>query len=258
MTPPHSAPDALTWYPTPSYLVKRRAILDFLARIPARRVLEVGCGAGDLLRALAERGYTGIGVDLSAEAVVTARQMVDPSRFRVEQAEVDGVDEQFEVVIASEVLEHCLDDVAFLRRLRAKTARDGHLVLTVPAHMAKWGMNDELCGHIRRYEREELRTALVRAGLEPLFVHSYGVPIYNLMKPFYDRAVAGEVREEVGVAERTDRSGGMKLLPDLGLLFRLLFNDVTMLPFYLLQRLFYRTDLGNGYLAVARNPGLEG
>lgn len=258
MTPAQSAPDALAWYPTPSYLVKRRAILDFLVRIPARRVLEVGCGAGDLLRTLGERGYTGIGIDLSVEAVAAARQMVDPSRFKVERMEIDGIDEQFEVVIASEVLEHCLDDVAFLRRLRAKTARGGHLVLTVPAHMAKWGPNDELCGHVRRYEREELRTTLSQAGFEPLFVHSYGVPVYNLMKPFYDRAVAADVREEEGMEERTDKSGGMKLLPGLGLLFRLLFNNVTLFPFYLLQRLFYRTDLGNGYLAVALNPGSEG
>ncbi|RNC67637.1 MAG: class I SAM-dependent methyltransferase [Desulfuromonadales bacterium] len=248
----------LAWYPTPSYLVKRRAILDFLARVPGRRVLEVGCGAGDLLRTLAERGYTGEGIDLSAEAVVTARQMVDPSRFRVGQRDIDDVEETFGVVIASEVLEHCLDDVAFLRRLRRRTVPGGQLILTVPAHMAKWGANDELCGHVRRYERQELRTRLVDAGFEPLLIVSYGVPIYNIMKPFYDRAVERQVKDEEQMAERTGKSGGMKLLPRLGDIFRLLFNDLTMMPFYLLQRLFYRTDLGNGYLAVARNPRGEG
>lgn len=258
MTDAPLAPNLLKWYPTPSYLVKRRAILDFLRRIPATRVLEVGCGAGDLLRELGKRGYTGRGVDLSAEAVATARIVVDPSRFSVERAEVDAIDEQFDVVIASEVLEHCPDDVAFLRGLRDRTLGRGHLLLTVPAHMDKWGDNDELCGHVRRYEREQLWTALEQAGFEPLFVYSYGVPIYNLMKPFYDHAVAGKVRKEELVEERTVKSGGMKLLPGLEFLFRLLFNDLTMIPFYLLQRLFYRTDLGNGYLAVALNPAARG
>lgn len=248
----------LAWYPTPSYLVKRKAIVEFLEKVPVRRVLEVGCGAGDLLRFLAGRGYAGVGIDLSAEAVAAARAIADLSRFRVEQAEVDDVSGIFEVVIASEVLEHCLDDVAFLRKLRRKTAEGGRLILTVPARMAKWGANDELCGHVRRYEREELRARLVEAGFEPLTVVSYGVPIYNLMKPFYDRAVVGKVTEVELLERRTEKSGGMRLLPRLGGLFALLFNDVTMYPFYLIQRLFYRTDLGNGYVAVALNPRGEG
>lgn len=245
---------AMEWYPTPSYLVKRRVILEFLATLPDRRFLEVGCGAGDLLQALARRGYTGLGIDLAAEAVAAARTRVDPSRVRVERTELEEVEGSFEIVVASEVLEHWADDVAFLRALRRRTAEGGHLLLTVPAHMAKWGPNDELCGHVRRYGREELRAKLDEAGFEPLLVRSYGVPVYNLMKPFYDRAVERKIREGEGREERTGKSGGMRLLPGLSSLFRLLFNDLTMQPFYLLQRLFYATDLGNGYFAVARNP----
>lgn len=247
----------LAWYPTPSYLVKRRALVDFIEKAPARRILEVGCGAGDLLRFLGERGYTGVGIDLSAEAVAAAREIADPSRFQVEQAEVDAVEGTFGTVIASEVLEHCLDDVAFLRKLRRKTAEGGCLILTVPARMAKWGANDELCGHVRRYEREEFRARLAEAGFEPLEIVSYGVPIYNMMKPFYDRAVARRVAAGEALEERTGKSGGMRLVPNLAGLFALLFNDVTMTPFYYVQRLFYRTDLGNGYVAVARNPRKE-
>ncbi|AJE03409.1 class I SAM-dependent methyltransferase [Geobacter pickeringii] len=258
MTETHTLANLLTWYPTPSYLVKRRAILDVLARISARSVLEVGCGAGDLLRELGKRGYTGRGIDLSAEAVATARLKVNPSCFFVEQTELGEIDEQFEVVIASEVLEHCLDDVAFLLGLRERIVEGGHLLLTVPAHMAKWGDNDELCGHVRRYERDQLWQILEQAGFKPLLIYSYGVPIYNLMKPFYDHAVAGKIREEEVIEERTAKSGGMKLLPGGEILFGLLFNDFTMFLFYLLQRCFYRTDLGNGYLAVALNSATRG
>lgn len=248
----------MEWYPTPSYLVKRRAMLEFLATLPARSFLEVGCGAGDLLQALAERGYRGLGIDLSVEAVAAARTRVDPARVRVERMELENVDGCFEIVVASEVLEHWADDVAFLRALRRRTCEGGHLLLTVPAHMEKWGANDELCGHVRRYGREELRAKLTEAGMETILIHSYGVPIYNLMKPFYDRAVKREIREGEGGTERTGKSGGMRVLPGLSLLFRLLFNDLTMLPLYLIQRLFYQTDLGNGYFAVARNPDSGG
>lgn len=37
--------------------------------------------------------------------------------------------------------------------------------------------------------------------------------------------------------------------------FRFMFNDLTMYPFYLLQRFFYSTNLGKGYFAAARKKG---
>lgn len=242
----------MEWYPTPSYLVKRQAILDALATVPYRSVLEVGCGMGDLLSVLASRGFSGLGIDVAKEAVAAARQQVDNQAIAVEQLDITEVKQRYEVVIASEVMEHCPDDLGFLRELRRCLIDNGYLIITVPAHMAKWGANDDLCGHIRRYERDDLRRKIEQAGFEPLFIHSYGVPIYNVMKPFYDRAVKRQSLESVDLAERTKSSSGMRLLPRLKTVFALCFNNITMAPFYGLQRLFYSSDLGNGYLAVAR------
>jgi SAM-dependent methyltransferase len=248
----------MEWYPTPSYLVKRRAILDFIATLEAGTFLEVGCGAGDLVALLGERGMSGLGVDIAAEALDIARTRLRSTSVSVEQRSVEEVSGEFDLVIASEVLEHYEDDVAFLRLLRDRVREGGHLLLTVPAHMEKWGANDELCGHVRRYSRQELEKKLVAAGLVPLAIRSYGVPIYNIMKPFYDRAVAGKREPAEGQVERTRKSSGVRLFPGLGWLFHLLFNDVTMYPFYFIQRRFYATDLGNGYFVAARKSGSRG
>jgi hypothetical protein len=72
------------------------------------------------------------------------------------------------------------------------------------------------------------------------------------MKPLYDFAVRSVVSNPAAPMEKTSESGGMKLLQGAGMLFRFLFNDVTMFPLYLMQRLFYCTDLGKGYFAAAR------
>ena len=245
--------DTMEWYPTPSYLLKRKVILDLLAGIPCGRFLEVGCGAGDLLAELERRGYEGEGIDVSPEAVAAARHRLLRGRVAVQQLPVEEVHGEFDVVIASEVLEHHPDDSAFLRTLVVRLKPGGRLVITVPAHMAKWGANDDLCGHVRRYERQELREKLQAAGLEGVQVWSYGVPLYNIMKPWYDRAVAHRISADQTAEERTLRSGGMQL-PDRGGVYRLLFNDVTMAPFYLLQKLFFRSDFGNGYAALATRP----
>lgn len=245
--------DEMEWYPTPSYLVKRRVILDFLKGIRVNDFLEVGCGAGDLLASLAKSGYRGVGVDISPEAIATARERLQGHAVSAELKNVGDVAGVFDVVIASEVLEHCADDVGFLAELKAKVRPGGYLVITVPAHMDKWGANDEFCGHLRRYGREELRSKIEQAGLKPVCIYSYGVPVYNLMKPFYDRAIGKQRTQDDQLEERTKKSSGMWLFTGGKGLFHLLFNDVTMYPFYILQRLFFKTDLGNGYFAAARN-----
>lgn len=243
----------MEWYPTPSYLLKRKVILDFLRTIRVDDFLEVGCGAGDLLVALGARGYRGIGIDISTEALAAARQRVRDARIVIEQKSVAEVAGQFDVVIASEVLEHCADDVGLLRELGTKLRPGAYLVLTVPAHMDKWGANDDFCGHLRRYERVEMRDKLIAAGLKPVYIYSYGVPVYNLMKPIYDRAIRKQLRNDLDQLKRTESSSGMWLFTGMKYIFTLLFNDICMFPFYLLQRIFFKTDLGNGYFAVAQN-----
>jgi len=242
----------MEWYPTPSYLVKRRVILEYLARCEGKNILEVGCGCGDLLRVLERRGYRGLGIDISEEALAVAASVLSGRGISVARSTPEELHEEYDLVIASEVMEHYQDDLLFLRQLAQRVRDGGRLLLTVPAHMRDWGPNDDSCGHIRRYERDQLLALLTRAGFDDIVVYSYGVPIYNIMKPFYDRAIRSESARSAAAMEKTVQSGGMKLMKGAGALFRLLFNDLTMYPLYLLQRLFYRGDLGKGYFVAAR------
>lgn len=242
----------MKWYPTPSYLLKRKIIIDELAKSPATTFLEVGCGAGDLLRSLDRLGYSGMGIEISPDAFFAANSLDLSSKVTVSMIDLREITQHFDAVIASEVMEHWEDDLAFLQLLKERLVEKGRLLLTVPAHMNKWGRNDDFCGHVRRYERGELLKKLVAAGFESIEIYSYGVPLYNLMKPLYDMAIDKQAENDLVDQEKTKQSGGMKLFTDFSPIFKLLFNDVTMLPFYLLQQLFFKTDLGNGYLVSAR------
>lgn len=241
----------MEWYPTPSYLVKRRVILEYLAQHVERYFLEVGCGCGDLLHVLEKNGYTGLGIDISESSLAVASSGLAHGRVRVKCSLPEDIDGEFEIVIASEVMEHHQDDLTFLNTLKARLCPGGHLLLTVPAHMADWGPNDDFCGHIRRYERRQLNELLQSAGFEKIVISSYGVPIYNVMKPLYDSAIRSKNAKD-DLMNRTAESGGMWLMKSFRQLFHLLFNDVTMYPLYLLQRIFYSTDLGKGYFVAAR------
>lgn len=242
----------MEWYPTPSYLVKRRVIVEYLEKCPGKSFLEVGCGCGDLLHLLESKGYNGVGIDISEEALAVAKVGFSGNGIELIRCTPDVLQNKFDIVIASEVMEHCQDDVLFLSQLSEKLNYGGLVLLTVPAHMKDWGANDDFCGHIRRYERKDLFTVLESAGFDDIVVYSYGVPIYNMMKPFYDMAIRPKSVPDVKLIEKTAESGGMWLMKGSSQLFRILFNDVTMYPLYVLQRLFYGTDLGKGYFVAAR------
>lgn len=242
----------MEWYPTPSHLVKRKALLDFIVTLQERDFLEVGCGAGDLACELEKRGFEGLGIDYSDEAVSCASGRLIGDKVKVEKKSVDDVEGQYSIVIACDVIEHYEDDVQFLKKLTDRLKPEGYLLITVPAHMYMWGANDDFAGHIRRYERDELASKMKELSLKQLFIYSYGVPICNIMKPFYDKAISKQINKEADVEGRTKQSAGMHLFVNVKFLFRLIFNDLTMYPFYLLQKMFYRTELGTAYFLAAK------
>lgn len=66
---------------------------------PVRKVLDLGCGAGPLTRALVEAGFEVTGVDTSAELLKLARTKVPSARFI--QASIDDVEiRDYDAVIA--------------------------------------------------------------------------------------------------------------------------------------------------------------
>ena len=113
--------------------------LDFVVSVlterHAKRVLDVGCGTGANLTALlAERfpatQFVAIDSDAASIAFATRENQAGNARYLVESAAVDlGT---FDVVIASEVIEHVEDPDAFLSKLRGLLAPDGQVVLTLP------------------------------------------------------------------------------------------------------------------------------
>jgi SAM-dependent methyltransferase len=134
---------------------------------PGCRVLECGCGTGNVLQMLERLGdrVTVVGMDLFAEGLLYARQR---TRAFLVQGDLHsppfGV--RFDLVGLFDVLEHMPDDHQVLRDLRALVADGGRLLLTVPAHPQLWSYFDEASHHCRRYKRDELLEKLHEAGYE--------------------------------------------------------------------------------------------
>jgi SAM-dependent methyltransferase len=241
----------MSWGPGPRYLLRRHCVLRIVRDLAPARVLEVGCGAGDLLARLAARGCEAVGVDASdaARAEASRRVAAFAPRVALRPDLPGGV---FDLVLAFEVLEHIEDERAALRSWRERIRPGGHLLLSVPAHRSRWGPSDVWAGHWRRYERDELAARLREAELEVDFIWSYGFPLANWVEPLRERFAAGRNAQEAGmdIAQRNARSGVER--SRLERIAGRLIEGPLIAPFCWLQRAFLERDWGNGYLALAR------
>jgi 2-polyprenyl-3-methyl-5-hydroxy-6-metoxy-1,4-benzoquinol methylase len=118
---------------TKYYSHPRPEMLRFIPKT-ARRVLEVGCAEGAFAAAVKDRtGAEVWGIELNAEAAEQAAAVID--RVFVGDAG-DRINElpdgYFDAIVCNDVLEHLVDPLAILTRLRDKLKPDGVVVASIP------------------------------------------------------------------------------------------------------------------------------
>lgn len=142
------------------------------------RVLELGAGTGNLSRYLLSEAIDELVlVEPATNLVPRLRERFshDPrvvlKSGSLEQALPDLLGSPLHVVVSVNVLEHIPDDVAVLRSLRQALRPDGTALVLVPALPVLYGPADRNFGHVRRYTKAALASALRAAGLTPQSIH---------------------------------------------------------------------------------------
>jgi SAM-dependent methyltransferase len=160
---------------------RRRFVWGLLRRagLPARpRILDAGCGTG---RNIVEFGSLGEveGVDFSDDAVAFCHERGLHCVRKARLEELPFPDQRFDLILATDVIEHLVDERRALAELRRVAAPGARLVITVPAYSWLWSRHDESHHHQRRYTLRRLRDPVGASGWEPL-VSSY---FYSGMLP---------------------------------------------------------------------------
>lgn len=132
------------------------------------RILDVGCGTGALLRYLRDFGYANLeGLEVSRRAVeVLGQHGITMHHARLPNLPLP--DEQFDVVIASQVLEHIIRRRKFLHELRRILKPTGTLIVFVPDNCL--GPIDEP-SHVIKFTKDSLATEL-SACFKSVFIES--------------------------------------------------------------------------------------
>lgn len=90
--------------------------------------------------------------------------------------------EFFDLVCAFELMEHIEEDEKALTEIGRVLKKNGVFVFSVPLFMKYWSAWDELAGHKRRYEPDELEEKLKRIGLFIEKFYSSGSPLFLFLR----------------------------------------------------------------------------
>jgi ubiquinone/menaquinone biosynthesis C-methylase UbiE len=220
----------------PDIAIRHQYFLELLEGTSGR-VLEIGCGSGQMLHDLAQRGYEVVGVDLSPGMINASRKLISECLPHASVPLMVGDIESlcfpsasFDVVLAAGVIEYLGSDEKALRELSRVLKPGGTVLLSVrnKLNLSRWlitsrdllqaipgvGKSIELASNVahslitlppnggipgRRHIPGQLKNALRGVGLQPTDFSFYHFAIFPrfLEQKYSDFCVRWEVRCEV-------------------------------------------------------------
>ncbi len=172
------------------------------------RVLDVGCGDGFICRELSRRAdvqfVDGVDVNLTEQEVDALRKMDDKVVYYNTYRDLPLG--RYNLVLLMDLLEHVQEDNRFLAEIVDRyLAKDGLMIITVPAFPYLYSRHDAYLAHYRRYGRKQLVLLIkdsnlfcIRSGY--LFLSL--LPI-RLAEVLWERITDGERERSRGVGRWT-------------------------------------------------------
>jgi ubiquinone/menaquinone biosynthesis C-methylase UbiE len=144
----------------PVIALEQPAVWSFIDRLPPGRALDAACGTGRHARHLVERGHDVLGVDLTQEMLVRARENAPAARF--EQADLRAIpaeDGELDLAVCGLAIAHLDNLDAGVAELARVLRRGGHLVVSAlhpfQAHLgwhAPFALSNGERGFVREHD----------------------------------------------------------------------------------------------------------
>ncbi|MGV3697719.1 methyltransferase domain-containing protein [Flavobacterium sp.] len=198
---------------------RRKYLLDLVKDAPKNsKILDIGCSSGVFLKDLETLGFKTenlYGIDISESAIQNCRANGIPNSF-VMDAQNIALNESFDIIIASDCLEHLEDDKKALKNWNSLLKIGGTMYVFVPAFMSLWSYHDTVNMHYRRYSKPELKSKLLYENLTILKASYWNfflfLPVYTFRKisSVFNKKKKGE--SDIAIGNRFVNSMLMQLI----------------------------------------------
>ena len=148
------------------------------APLPTMRICDLGCGVGRVASCLAALGQV-TGIDYSAKGIEVARRRFPSVDFQVADVTSYRVDESFDVVVSTEVIEHVPDKVAYSTTCREVLRPGGYLILTCPNGRYRQQNRD------RKISDQPVEEWPTRRELQDLFAGDFDILFFDTFRTDY-------------------------------------------------------------------------
>ncbi len=106
-------------------------ILNTLSLSKKNKILEIGCGYGYTTYAIHKNGYQVLGIDISKSAIDFAKKNFGDFYLQSKIEDFTN-DNKFNFIIATELFEHLVEPVGFIKKLKNLLTDDGKILITTP------------------------------------------------------------------------------------------------------------------------------
>ena len=145
-------------------------------------ILEVGCGAGGLLKRLSAYGNAK-GLELWPELCKLAMDRSGQSMICGNAYAIPLADESQDLVCLFDTIEHIPDQEKALAEIRRVLKPGGMAFFSVPAYQFLFSNNDRVAHHCRRYTKGRLAKVCKQAGFEPKKISYFNSFLFPLILP---------------------------------------------------------------------------
>lgn len=183
-------------------------LLEVFAPVAAKRILDLGCGGGQLARALSRHGVEVTGIDAALPAIRAARAAAPDCCFEVASAErLPFRDRAFDGAVFLNSLHHLPRDSmqAALREAARVTATGGYVAVIEPLAEGSFFeafrlIEDET--EVREHAQQALSSAPLSGLLRPVRSASFTrSESFTDVDRFIDRVVAAEPERRAVIAQ---------------------------------------------------------
>ena len=183
------------------------------------KLLDIGCGTGNLLAAARQAGYEVTGIELDRNAAHFAKERLGLQNIlplTISEFAEQHAGERFDVVTFFEVLEHQAAPVEFLQKVKACVRPGGVIALSVP-NRERWLTGPDVLdyppNHFLRWNGEALRKCLGEQGFEVLSIREQPAGLWHTAQ-MLNTALRTEMSEAAtGNASKSFRDV-MQMAPD--------------------------------------------